>query len=208
MNQQPPEYPQYPQQPQTQYGAPPPPPPGMMPPGPPPKKKFRLPVWAWIIIAIFVLGAIGSMFNRAPDTTTPGTTSSTTTSSTSAAPTDTPTPAATPTPSPTPHPLAWTTVQTFTGNGTRKTAILTVPDDWKILYSCTFQNEGGVTDDGLLSVAVYNADGSVADGSAVFATCKNGVAHTTGETEEHQAGQVYLSVDGTGDWTIQIQVQK
>lgn len=117
------------------------------------------------------------------------------------------TPAAIPTPSPTPHPLAWTTVQTFSGNGTKKTAIITVPDDWKILYSCTYQSIGGVTGDGALTVIVYNADGSVAD-AAVDATCKDGVAHTTGETEEHKAGRIYLSVDGTGDWSIQIQEMK
>lgn len=200
--QQPPEYPQYPQQPQqpyppqTQYGAPPPPPPGMMPPGPPPKKKFRLPVWAWIIIAIFVLGAIGSMFNRTPGTTTPGTTS--------AAPTDTPTPAATPTPSPTPKPKVWTTVQTFTGNGNKKTTTFTAPDDWKIIWKCDPTNN---------AIGQYNvivdvkaADGSDVDPGAINTICKSG--NTTGETEERQGGQVYLDVSSEDNWTVQIQVQK
>lgn len=204
--QQPPEYPQqpgqYPQQPyppQTQYGAPPPPP---MMPGPPPKKKFKLPIWAWIIIAIFVLGAIGSMFNRTPtDTTTPGTSG---TSSTNAVPTDTPTPAATPTPSPTPHPLVWTTVQSFSGNGNKKTATFTAPDDWKIIWKCDpTANAIGQYN---VIVDVKNADGSDLDPGAINTICKSG--NTTGETEERQGGSVYLDVSSEDNWTIQIQVQK
>lgn len=110
------------------------------------------------------------------------------------------------TPTPT-KALTWKTTHTFTGNGTQKTAIFTAPDDWKINYTCTFQNIGGVTADGALVVTVYGSDNSVLD-LAVNATCKNGTAKTTGSTEEHQGGQVYLSVDGTGDWTIQVQELK
>jgi hypothetical protein len=102
----------------------------------------------------------------------------------------------------------WSTVQTITGNGSKKTAIFTAPDDWKILYSCTYQNIGGVTADGVLTVMVYGSDGSIIDPSAIIATCKNGVAKTAGETEEHQGGQVYLDVNGTGGWTIQVQELK
>jgi hypothetical protein len=106
------------------------------------------------------------------------------------------------------HALQWTSVQTITGNGSKKTAIFTAPGDWKIVWSCIGQNIDGVTADGLLAVIVYNADGSIADPGAVDATCKAGQTKTTGETEEHQGGQVYLSVNGTGDWTIQIQELK
>ena len=171
-------------------------------PGPPPKKKFRLPIWAWIIIAIFVLGAIGSMFNRTPtDTTTPATTS---TSSTSAVPTDTPTPAATPTPSPTPKPLVWTTVQSFSGNGNKKTATFTAPDDWKIIWKCDpTTNAIGQYN---VIVDVKSADGSDLDPGAINTICKSG--NTTGETEERQGGQVYLDVSSEDNWSIQIQVQK
>lgn len=102
----------------------------------------------------------------------------------------------------------WTTVQTITGNGSKKTAIFSAPNDWKILYTCTYQNIDGVTGDGALSVSVYGSDGSIIDPGAINATCKNGVAKTTGETEEHQGGQVYLDVNGTGDWTIQVQELK
>jgi hypothetical protein len=102
----------------------------------------------------------------------------------------------------------WTTVQTITGNGSKKTAVFSAPNDWKILYSGTYQIIGGVTGDGVLSVSVYGSDGTIIDPSAIYATSKNGVAKTTGETEEHQGGQVYLDVRGTGDWTIQVQELK
>lgn len=128
---------------------------------------------------------------------------------TAAAPTTTsgttPTAQATATTAPTAKPTAapkWTTVQTITGNGEKKTAIFTVPDDWKILWSCTGGDYGGY-----LAVTVYGSDNGYIDG-AVNATCKAGNAPTTGETEEHAGGSVYLSVDGTGDWTIQVQELK
>ncbi len=102
----------------------------------------------------------------------------------------------------------WTTTHTWNGNGSKKTEIFTVPGDWKILFICTYQNIGGVTGDGALAVNVYGSDGSIIDPGAINATCKNGIAKTTGETEEHQGGQVYLDVNGTGDWTVQVQELK
>jgi len=37
---------------------------------------------------------------------------------------------------------------------------------------------------------------------------KNGTAKTTGQTEEHQGGKVYLDINITGDWIIQVQELK
>ncbi len=110
-------------------------------------------------------------------------------------------PTATATPKPT-QPPKWTTVQKFSGNGTKKTAIFAVPDDWKILYSCT-----GGDFEGFLAVTVYDSQNTYIDG-AIRASCLAGSTATTGETEEHQAGNVYLSVDATGDWSLQVQVLK
>lgn len=101
----------------------------------------------------------------------------------------------------------WTTVQKFTGNGTKKTAIFTVPGDWKILYSCKGQDIGGTSVDGVLVVTVYDSQNVPVD-VAVNATCKGTSKATTGETEEHQSGSVYLDVNGTGDWSVQVQVLK
>lgn len=120
-------------------------------------------------------------------------------SSTSATATLPPTQAATQAPTTT---LKWTTVQTINGNGSKKTAIFTVPDDWKILWSCTGGDFGGY-----LGVTVYDSNAAYVDG-AVNATCKTGTQATTGETEEHQGGQVYLDVNGVGDWSLQVQELK
>jgi hypothetical protein len=115
--------------------------------------------------------------------------------------------AAQPTAAPT-HALTWKTTHTFSGNGSKKTAIFTAPGDWKILYSCAAQAIGdGTYVDGVLGVTVTGTDNTPID-VAVNATCKSGPNKTTGETEEHQGGQVYLDVNGTGDWTVQVQELK
>lgn len=101
----------------------------------------------------------------------------------------------------------WTTTHTFTGERIQKTAIFSVSADWKILYTCTYQQISGTstTVDGALAVMVYDANNTIQD-VAVNARCKT--AKVTGETEEHQGGQIYLSMNGTGKWTIQVQELK
>jgi hypothetical protein len=94
----------------------------------------------------------------------------------------------------------WTTTHTLTGNGIKQTAIFSVSSDWKILYTCTYQDGGQV--DGALSVIVYGTDNSPID-VAINATCHT--AHDSGETEEHQGGSVYLKVNGTGQWSVTVQ---
>ncbi len=173
------------------------------PPMPPPKKKSR--AWLWIVLGVagvllcscIGFAAVSASQQKATSTiTAPADTQNATTGATQA-PTQVPT-----------HPTTWTTTHTFQGNGTKKTAIFTVGDDWKILYACTFQNIDGVTADGVFTVSVYGADNSVIDPGAVDVTCKKGVQTTSGETEEHQGGQVYLDIGGTGDWTVQVQELK
>lgn len=116
------------------------------------------------------------------------------------------TPTTAPTQAPT-HALAWKTVQTISGNGSKKTAIFTAPSDWKILYSCKGQDIGGTSVDGALVVTVYGSDNTPLD-VAINATCKGTQSATTGETEEHMSGSVYLSMDGTGDWVVMVQFLK
>lgn len=116
-------------------------------------------------------------------------------------PTATPKPTATATA--TPKPKVWTTVQTFTGNGIKKTGTFTVPDDWKLIWTCkpsSFFN-GSYN----LIVTVYNSDGSYAD-LAVNTICKSG--NTSDTTEEHSGGQVYLDINSEAYWQLQVQELK
>jgi hypothetical protein len=100
----------------------------------------------------------------------------------------------------------WTTTQTFTGTRIQKTAIFNISSDWKLFYTCAYQQISGAAPvEGALAVVVYGADGAIED-VAVNAVCKD--AKDTGETEEHIGGNIYLSMNGTGDWTIQIQELK
>ncbi|SRR5579875_770453 len=107
------------------------------------------------------------------------------------------------TPTPT-KALKWTTTQTFSGNGTQKTAIFTVPGDWKIAWSCTSAVDGtGI--DGELNIGIFDNQNNPVDD--LLETCKYGKT-TSGVSEEHQGGQVYLSIDGSVPWKVQIQELK
>jgi hypothetical protein len=109
----------------------------------------------------------------------------------------------TPTPRPT-QPPKWTTVQSFSGNGGKHTATFTVPDDWRISWTCNPTSFNGL--DYNVIIEVDNAsDGSVLD-LPVNTMCKAG--HTSDTSEEHQAGTVYLNVTSEGDWSIAVQVLK
>lgn len=203
--QQPPNTSYPPQQPFQTNGLPPSPPAWQQSPMPP-KKKSK--TWLWILIALFIGFGIGYSAHTSGSQSASVSTVATTqaTSQPTLAPTQAPTqPAITPTPTHTP---IWITTHTYTGNGAKKTATFTVPDEWKILYTCTYQKIDTVTADGALSVSVYGSDASIIDPAAVDVTCKNGVAKIKGETEEHQSGTVYLDINGTGDWTIQVQELK
>ncbi|MFL5625968.1 MAG: hypothetical protein ACJ788_10295 [Ktedonobacteraceae bacterium] len=104
------------------------------------------------------------------------------------------------TPVPTQAPAKWTTTHNYKGSGIKKTDIFTVPDDWKITWSCNPSSFYGSQYN--VQVYVYNSDGSIAD-VAINALCKSG--NTSGETEEHQGGDVYLDINSEADWTIKVQ---
>lgn len=97
----------------------------------------------------------------------------------------------------------WTTTQTFTGNGIKKTGVFTVPDDWKLLWSCDPNSFDGNQYN--LQVIVTSPDGTPVD-IAVNTICKPG--NTSDSTEEHQGGQVYLDVNSEGSWKLQVQELK
>ncbi len=185
----------------------------------PPRKKRGPLFWTVLIVGSIVLLIIGGNAMNAMNTSATQATSTPVTQATATpdmagtnvANSEATQNAATPYPStpvnagytPPPAPK-WTTTHTFSGNGSKKTAIFSVPDDWKIVYTCTHQ-EMGV--EGVLGVVVYTSDNTIVD-VAVNATCKPDVDLTKGETEEHQGGDIYLSIDGTGDWTVAIQEMK
>ena len=226
--QQPPNYPndgswQQPQQPNTQYPQqwqqpqyPPPPPntyyppeqwqqPPMMPPPPPPRppKRRRNP---WLIVGI-VVGAIilFSAIGNAVTKSSPSNSTTQTTAIPTDTPTDTPLPTfgITPVPTDTPAPPPkWMTTQTFSGTGDKQTGVFTVPDDWKIIWSCDATHNYGV--DGVFFVYVYNSDGTPTDNGSADSTCAANKV-TTDSTEEHQSGSIYLKVGSSVPWKIQIQ---
>src|SRR6266568_6190758 len=223
--QQRPNYPNYggwqqPQQPNTQY--PPqqpwqqpqyPPPPGtyyppqrpMIPPPPPPRPPKKQNPWLVIATIIFVGAAIGAYGSSISTKNTNQQTDATTAVVATDTPIDTPAPtatypASTYTPPPTQPPAKWTTTHTFTGNGIKKTAIFSVPDDWKILWSCNAQSFYGSQYN--VQVYIYNSDNSLAE-IAINELCKSN--NTSGETEEHQSGDIYLEVNSEAAWKVQIQ---
>ena len=145
----------------------------------------------FIVATLFLALTLAACGETPAPTTTTGTTPTVQATQAPTAPTATPT-----------HALKWTTTQTINGNGAKKTGIFTVPDDWKILWSCVGGDYGGY-----LSVTVYDSNAAYVDG-AVNSMCKAGNQATTGETEEHMSGSVYLDVNGTGDWQLQVQEMK
>lgn len=178
----PPQQPYYPQQPPMQ----------------PPKKKSKaglfVGIGVFLVVLFICVGAMSHGDNSSPSTTTTTTNSVSNTSQSQ------------PTQAPTQAPAksqTWTTTQKFSGNGEKKTAVFSVPDDWKIEWTCNPSSFMGGTYN--VIVTVYNSDGTLSD-LAINSMCKNGT--TSGETEEHQAGNIYLDVASEGDWTVTVQELK
>jgi hypothetical protein len=186
---------QYPQQ---QWQQPYPPqqlyyPPPMMQPTPMPPKKRR--TWVWVLLAVgitlIIFGAIGSHGSSQTSTAN-------TVPATSNTQSNVPTQVATQAPTRAP---VWTTIKSYKGSGIKKTSIFTVPDDWKILWTCnpaSFLN-GQYN----VQVYVYGSDGTLQD-VAINELCQHGT--TNRETEEHTGGDIYLEINSEADWTVKIQV--
>ncbi len=191
------------------------PPPGGMPQGGnPPRqnaltRRVALPLWFVIILVICAVGGFGTAVasQSSGNTSTSNQQASTAPTATPTAtptigPSPTPRPTNTPTPTATPtHTPQWTAIQTFQGNGNKKTQTFSVPGDWRIAWSCdpTSSYFGSYN----LIVDVDNSDGSYLDPGAINTICKSG--NTSDQTEEHQGGTVYLDVQSEAAWTIQIQ---
>src|SRR6266571_3026223 len=188
-HEQPPQPPYY-QSPGQQYGPQYPQQPMYPPPGQPPKKRRR--TWLWIVLgvlAVLLLGCIGvvALVTSAAKT---GTSTIATTIATTVPTTAAKTPAGQ---------KNWTTTQTFTGSGSKKTGVFSVPADWKINWTCKPSSFTGNQYN--LVIFVYNSDNTLAD-SGVNTICKAG--NISDSTEIHTSGQVYLNIISEGDWTIQV----
>lgn len=218
----PPQDPPY-QYPPTYYTPQPPPP-------PPQKPSFWrrkvgcLPMWAIIVIAILFIGAIGSVASNGASSSTTltdaqvaatnsaqlaATNAADCASNPSCASNTTPVPTATidtsiptSTPAPTQTPARWRTTHTYSGNGDKQTGVITVPDDWKIVWTCDARNNYGVQ--GFIGISVYNSDGTASYAGDVSGNCAANKV-TTDSSEEHQAGDVYLKIYAGIPWTIQVQ---
>ncbi|WIG61025.1 MAG: hypothetical protein OJF49_003773 [Ktedonobacterales bacterium] len=183
------------------------PPSAYYPPPSPPKRRLK--AWHWILIgvgSVLVLCCACGSFALALNGNSPSSSNQQSASvstdtpypTATFGPTDTPAPTATATPTP-----KWTTVQKFKGNGIKKTGIFSVPDDWKLVWTCNpssyYFGQYNVI------VTVYSSDGTPLD-LAVNTICKSG--NTGDSTEEHQGGDIYLDIDSEAAWTIQVQVLK
>jgi hypothetical protein len=186
--------------PPPQYQQPPQYPPLMPPPQFAPKKpKSRKRLWLIIGVVVLVLIVIIAVASQAGNSNQP----TTTTKQAQAQPTVVPTQArAQPTVVPTQAPK-WTTTQNFLGTGSKKTAVFTVPGDWKIVWTCNPASFQGI--DYNVIIIVYNSDGSLAD-TGVNSMCKKTNTHDS--TEVHVSGNVYLDITSEGDWTVQVQELK
>lgn len=185
-------------------------------------------MWAWILIVVFAIGIIETAASEARNDSTTSTTltgaqiaatnsaqiaatnnpSCTATTGSSVCVSDTtPVPTATldasiptSTPAPTQPPAKWTSTHNYSGTGDKQTGVISVPDDWKIVWSCDARNNYGVQ--GFLGISVYSSDGSMSDD--VSGNCAANKI-TTDSSEEHQSGDIYLKVYAGVPWTIQIQ---
>lgn len=206
--QNPPTQPPYAQRPtQSPYNpqqTPLPPPPyqyGTYPPSQPPMMPRKPKRWPWIV-AIIVAFVFGDMAGHGHTTTTDTTAAAPVSQNSSISQTQ-------PTEAPTQpqKPLAWTTIQTFSGNGNQKTAVFAANDNWKIVWSCTPDTEANTIGGYSFYVSVDNSDTSLADWNALSGSCKPG--SVTASTNEHVAGNVFLDISSSGGpWTITIQEMK
>lgn len=105
---------------------------------------------------------------------------------------------------PTRKPAQWTKTHTFKGDGIKKTEIFTVTSNWKLKWSCNPASSAPLDQYNVI-VVVYGSDNTMKD-LAINTICKTG--NTSGETEMHEGGAIYLDVNSTGQWEIQIEEKK
>ena len=93
----------------------------------------------------------------------------------------------------------WTTVQTFEGNGTKKTGVFGASYHSRLKWECYVVGDNTYS----LIANVDSLDGSSIDTVAINTICAPN--NTSGAAEIHQGGLVYLSVLSEGPWVIEVQ---
>lgn len=109
------------------------------------------------------------------------------------------------TPGATTAPKTWQEVKTIKGDGAKKTENFTVGNNWKIQWECQGNTQYGI--DAPLFITVYK-EGSTLPLDTASTTCKATDTKTTGETELHKGGTVYLDINAGIPWKLTIQELK
>jgi hypothetical protein len=115
------------------------------------------------------------------------------------------TPKATPKPTATAKPKVWTTVQTFSGNGSQQTGDFTVANtNFRLVWSCNPSSSFGGSYNVIVDVDPTDTT-QIGDIAAINTMCQAG--NTSGMTNIHDlSGTLYLNVTSEGAWTIKVQV--
>ncbi|MBA2394731.1 MAG: hypothetical protein H0V70_18550 [Ktedonobacteraceae bacterium] len=98
----------------------------------------------------------------------------------------------------------WTITHKWIGTGDKKTGIITVPDYWKITYTCYGDTIAGTRVDGALAITLYQKNFTQI-GLPIDEACK---VKTSDSIYEHTPGAIYFDITVLGPWSIQIQELK
>ena len=110
--------------------------------------------------------------------------------------TEAPSPTPTPTPTPTPAPSGWREIARWTGNGAKSTEKFTVPNEWRLTWSC----DGTGYSAWYFGVYVYKGNGDL------FKLAANTAAPGSDTSVFHEGGEFYLEINTVGvSYTILIE---
>jgi hypothetical protein len=92
------------------------------------------------------------------------------------------------------------TVETFTGNGVKKTTAFVAPKSWKIVWSCDLSSHNNTSYDMIIHA---NTTNNTLLANGLETTCSKNNTH--GLITMNQAGNIYLVIISVGNWTVQVQ---
>lgn len=177
------------------------PPPFVPPPASAPKKKSR----RGLLIGSIVVGVALLICIIASATShSGGSSSANATTNTSANTTTQTQPTAKPQPTTKPTQVPkWTTVQSFSGNGSKNTPTFSVGNNWKIVWTCDPNSFDGQSFNVIITPT--GTDGVPTD-TGVNTTCS--ATNTHDETSVQSGGTIALDIISEGSWTIKVEELK